>query len=627
MTVDSHVCVDAMLDGAERGLGYFATFVPLFEDWTDGQRPADVDQARLRALYDEQRGLDLGVLAAGRDQLGRQLGIAAQEAENQRAGVGALPDAWRDSAAADRAATALGAHLDRADTDLAAMRDAHATLSTAVDAIHAVMQLKAEYVDALGNVGTVGDAGPKQIAGMIHLARTGRRHPIFPMFGMSEQDATEWLDTVFVPEVTSRVEDFVAQCRDTATALEQIYRNVVEAMQAVDDSAYPGLDDPAAASGDCDCASHPGTMPGVYSPGAGVPTVHGPDSPLGSRSETLPGSGAQAPPGADTTAGTGTATGTGTAMSPMLSASPVLPDTGPEVPTDPATADVRAPETPPQQQPDARGRVVDIGQVLEGLGGAVQVVAGAIVQAAEQVAPVIESVVHDAAQRVGDLLDGHPDTDGLPDPEAPAPVPVDAPAASARFELNGRTLRLEPDSGGSLNLAVADPTGAVTSYALTLDPAGTPVLTRDTAPSCEPEPSAGAVQPPPVAGSPTAPRLDLSAGPEPAAPEPVVPEPAAPEPVVPEPAATELAVPEITAPEPVAPGPVVPEPAATELAVPKLTAPEPVTPEPVAPEPAQPGPVAPTVGATPAPRPQPQRIDPAPGVPDAGAELAEAGPL
>ncbi|CAM2860753.1 hypothetical protein [Skermania piniformis] len=479
--------IDAVLDIGAPGLTYFDRYVPLFEDWTGGRLPGELDVADLRELYDQQRGLDLTLLDAARRQLGQHLGVAADEVDKQRGGLAALPQAVRGSTA-DRAGATLGAHLDRAQRDLAAMHRVQAALTDAIEVIQRAVRVKSDYVAGLDPVGAAGDTGPNQIGGMIYLARTGHRHPIFPMFGMTDADAAEWLDTVFVPEVVGRVASFVEQCETTTALVTEAYQTVAAAMAAVDDSVYPTPD------------ASVGSV--VVEPAGAVPAER---DPIPLRWEpTVPGS---------------TAT------------------TEAELPRGDGAGAVGSVSAVPGPAPAAHG-VVDISRVLGGLGGAVEVAAEAVAKVIEQTAPVICEAVADAARIVGDALDpSAPDSSAAqPSLEATGcPDHMPGPNHTADRVVESAPTGPPPDQTASPAPEVSAPL----ETAVPLETAASPETAVPPEISAPPGPG----RPEPVVPEPVVPEPAACAVPGTVVSEPAGPEPAGPEPAGPEPAAPELSAP------------------------------------------------------------------------------------
>ncbi|MFG1794327.1 hypothetical protein [Nocardia sp. NPDC049149] len=531
-TVPAHAPITEYLDIGSRSLLYFEHFEPRYRR-AFGDLPAGfAGYEQLHQRFYEQNGLNEDKLVAASARLRDVLQEAGTQLDSQRGSAQALPALWQGQAA-DAAIDMLNQQVGRADTDWQAAGTASQALAGAVPALRSAVKIKADVVRHIlenGEAVRIDGKAPEDIDDIISGKTIGftstmgntllkKLWRIFPELAEDDgavtrgylipgtdytrriqQRCRDWLDQVFKPDYTAKVQKFLEACEVTDQGVKNVYTPLIGALNQVSDAAYPR---PAGAPvSDKSIEGTPKTQPTeTNAPGpSGNPTV-----PV-STTPTVP-------------AGTAPTVPAGTA--PTVPAS-----TTPTVPASPTPTTEQTPDTTsatPSKTPSLN-ELASLSEVASQLSPLAAGLSHAVTQGISSLSDAISSGVEDAVAKLEDVVD--PTKVGEGNPAGPP---------AAEFDIAGKHLKFEM-ADGELKLMLSDAGGQPREFSVRLDEHGMPVFsmnepTDESAPAGDPAQPGDQPQPdrsapsgdkaqsePPSTGQPNAgaPRSDQpgSSGPE-----------------------------------------------------------------------------------------------------------------
>ncbi|MFN3540049.1 MAG: hypothetical protein ACK40J_08285 [Rhodococcus sp. (in: high G+C Gram-positive bacteria)] len=464
--------IDEILDANAEGLLFFERFLPLVGRVPGVEVPQYQDMC---ARYDEQRGLNLGVLGHDADAVGTVSAVLADQLEEQIQLRRVLQLRWHGEAG-DAVQTYLSAEQEKASQFLASIEDSHQTMCAAVDVVRDAVTDKAELVGGL-DIDLVDGKDVDQIDAILLASGIEclpvDRESVFPRLASAFEDLNDgvrsgdlsdefaaevtercgrWIDTEFVPRVQGTCEAVLAACTATDTAVRDCLKLVVDILGSVHEPSFGGLDERSWA----------------LAPGTAAPWT-GPDS-----SSVNPD-----PAGIGSTP---VGSGAGPAVGPAAVGPAVSPPGG--------NALAGSDSVDPAESLVADGRVVDqLGDSLDGL------VDRVVAEIADRVDDALTETIDsgdlqgsgDTAvdSRTGDenTEETSPDVSGDRPPES---VPLPQPGQSwseagderghLEAELDGHRARIALEHDGTVSLELETPGLGTRSFELGIGPLGLPQI-------------------------------------------------------------------------------------------------------------------------------------------------------
>lgn len=288
-SVDGRDCAD-LLDAGKGGLDWLHHAVVRYHDAVGHGllSPLRVDglsfpdSASIDALYYAEQDISTVLLHSKSGDLGRALPVAEALLAGQTAAVRALPDAWRDSQAADAAHAQLHAFTSHAAHQLAAVQALRAQLPSVAVAVHGLVKAKAAFVKGFdcssdGRLWVAGrcmrlpgvrpgdDPVSRIIAGAGHSLggdhsgvdpaargydtirgefpnlpeRPGDSAVTDVMFDTVADVCREWVQQHFGPAVQAAVGEFVNRCAICGHGIESVYATVKQAFDEIQPDRFP----------------------------------------------------------------------------------------------------------------------------------------------------------------------------------------------------------------------------------------------------------------------------------------------------------------------------------------------------------------------------------------------------
>jgi hypothetical protein len=467
---------DTLTWGANAGIQYFVEFYPLYQQMYSGSYKTVQD---LEARYDEQRGMNLVKLSATRDALNAALTEAKTQLETQQNCGVRLQQAWSGGAAAQTAHSMVADQIKLAGNDIEAAQHAADTIGSMIDSTRQAIIDKAALVyhipdfDGANPKFEISERSPADVQMMIDICKarewvSGKQvdsvnswfpdrnilkthdngestytdasdaeNPLSKDMGKTTQVAAQyWMDAVFKPEFEGKLKIFDDACTQADNSINQYYKNVTDAMNAVHDTRYPR---PSDGKGPSNSAS----ISASISASASLSATN-PSSTSASQSGTGTGSGSDS-------SGSGTGTSVSGMSSSLTSTSGISTITSA---FNAVTSGLTGLGTLVQTAESAVSQVSGLGSTFASLSQSVTQGLGSLTT---QIQQGIDGLLgtHNAKSTVSD-------TTGKP---------------VAEFDIAGKQLKLEQGKNGALELVLDDSDGKGKSYTLKLDEHGIPVIT------------------------------------------------------------------------------------------------------------------------------------------------------
>lgn len=271
---------DILTWGADGGIEYFVQFYPLYTQMYTGPYKS---KEELEARYDEQRGMNLTKLAGTRDALAVALKEAQTQLQTQQNCATRLQQVWSGGSASSTAHAMVADQVKYAGADVEAAQKVVDAMSAMITQVHDAVVDKASLVyhipatDGGKPKFEIDHRSPSDIQTMIDICKAQKwvskaqvqaldgwfaDRAIIPYTehgndtwykddpkdenSISENpgkitqiSAQYWMDKIFKPEVDSRLGIFDNACTTTDNTINQSYKLVTDAMNAVHDTRYP----------------------------------------------------------------------------------------------------------------------------------------------------------------------------------------------------------------------------------------------------------------------------------------------------------------------------------------------------------------------------------------------------
>lgn len=271
-----------LLDDCAHGLAFFAEFLPLLRDWRGSGPDFRMD---VLARHDELRGIDFAAFRADADRLAE----GHQELRDCAARLDAESGiAWRSwwGPAAEAANAQVGELIGAGGVLLDELAEFAGAIRPAVDGLERVVREYARFVLEFGRDLRCAGRTREQVRAAIRRARgdlrssdltdagvrevfapaqaveqaerylLGRGGPPVGIAGAREacerlrwnitEEARQWLDTAFVPELLAKFEQFDRQAGSVREAVRTAYGRLVDAAQLSDPFAGAAISAPSA---------------------------------------------------------------------------------------------------------------------------------------------------------------------------------------------------------------------------------------------------------------------------------------------------------------------------------------------------------------------------------------------
>ncbi|MGF6884038.1 hypothetical protein ABIA39_003721 [Nocardia sp. GAS34] len=463
---------DILTWGANAGIQYFIEFYPLYQQMYNGSCKTVQD---LEARYDEQRGMNLVKLSTTRDALNAALTEAKTQLETQQNCGIRLQQAWSGGAAAQTAHSMVADQIKLAGNDIEAAQHAADTIGSMIDSTRQAIIDKAALVyhipdfDGANPKFEISGRSPADVQMMIDICKarewvSGKQvdsvdswfpdrnilkmhdngetawkdasdaeNPLSEDKGRLTQVASQyWLDAVFKPEFESKLKIFDDACTQADNSINQYYKNITDAMNAVHDTRYPRPSD-----------------------GKG-PSNSNSNSASASLSSTNPSSTSASPSGTGTGSGSDSS-GSGTSTSVSGMSTSLTSTSGISTITSAFNA--------------VTSGLTGLGTLVQSAESAVSQVSGlgsTFASLSQSVTQGLGSLTTQIQQGIDGLLGTH---------NAKSTVSDTTGKPVAEFDIAGKQLKLEQGKNGVLELVLDDSDGKGKSYTLKLDEHGIPVIT------------------------------------------------------------------------------------------------------------------------------------------------------
>ncbi|MGF0315189.1 hypothetical protein [Nocardia fluminea] len=432
--------IDRVLNDGAIGLQYFVQLGPHYEKvfGNDG----GLSESTIKALYDEQRGMNVEALAATASGLQKMLDSADLQGERQRTVPGMLTSVWQGEAA-DAAISVVTELATRAAADRASVKAAITAINSASALLLTAVQAKAALVRALladGKNVYVADVKADEIDNIITGKAEGflNRDIYKKLFGgeqesgyssLTMQECDRWLREIFKPDYDAKIAMFRRITDSARVDVNSQYVLIEQALTALDTSAYPAAK-------------------GAPSP---APVDTGDSNKA--KGDTSKGNGDQSGAG-DTSTGGGSTTTAGTQSGDTSSSTGSTKSTtqSTDTSTDGTSTDDSATNTALSTLTSA---VSELGTTLSSaLTGDL---GDTLTSAAESVGTSISDGIEQLTEQASGLLSGEHE---------------------ASFQLGDTTVSIEAGENG-LSLTTTDANGDSQQYRLTLDENGLPVIEQE----------------------------------------------------------------------------------------------------------------------------------------------------
>ncbi|MGW5921404.1 hypothetical protein ACWFPY_20660 [Nocardia fluminea] len=432
--------IDRVLNDGAIGLQYFVQLGPHYEKvfGNDG----GLSESTIKALYDEQRGMNVEALAATASGLQKMLDSADLQGERQRAVPGMLTSAWQGEAA-DAAIGVVTELATRAAADRASVKAAITAINSASALLLTAVQAKAALVRALladGKNVYVADVKADEIDNIITGKAEGflNRDIYKKLFGgeqesgyssLTKQECDRWLREIFKPDYDAKIAMFRRITDSARVDVNSQYVLIEQALTALDTSAYPAAK-------------------GAPSP---APVDTGDSNKA--KGDSSKGNGDQSGAG-DTSTGGGSTTTAGTQSGDTSSSTESTKSTtqSTDTSTDGTSTDDSATNTALSTLTSALSELgTTLSSALTGDLG------DTLTSAAESVGTSINDGIEQLTEQASGLLSGEHE---------------------ASFQLGDTTVSIEAGENG-LSMTTTDANGDSQQYRLTLDENGLPVIEQE----------------------------------------------------------------------------------------------------------------------------------------------------
>ncbi len=273
---------DELLDHGAVGLKFFEVFLPRLQDWTDS---APDHQSEICGRYDELRSIDFTAFREDAERLGKVQQALGEQNDSMDRGYRTAAQTWQGEAA-NAAGAKVGTTVEGGGAIAAEVERFGGAIPPAVDGIQQTVREYATFVVDLGAKLVVGEKEPDQVDDEIRKAK-GDLNPsdlvdvglddIFGGIGshimenpvqaaagaivsgalpglaaitngpevagqIRQQiidDAKQWCDTVFVPEMQTKLSEFDQQTTASQDTVRQAYDQMLQAGEMTDPFAPP----------------------------------------------------------------------------------------------------------------------------------------------------------------------------------------------------------------------------------------------------------------------------------------------------------------------------------------------------------------------------------------------------
>ncbi|MFI6171568.1 hypothetical protein ACIBCN_32655 [Nocardia sp. NPDC051052] len=477
-TVPAHARIKEYLDIGSRSLLYFEYFEPRYHRAFTAPSAGLASYEQLHKRFYEQNGLNEDNLYNASVRLQEVLQKAGVQVDNQRVAAQALPSLWQGQAA-EAAIRMLNQQVGQADADWKTAGTAWRALAGSIAALRTAVKIKADVVLHIlenGEGVKIDGKTPEDVDDIISgtsiawsnitenslLSKLRRLFPELDEDGPSgdlvllvpgtgyqdriKQRCRDWLDKVFQPDYTAKVQKFSTACDLTDQAVKNVYEPLIGALNEVPDTAYPR---PAAAG-----------PPQPKDDGAPTAQPGNPAAPV------VPASTAPAPstPSAPSTPASPSASPS-TPASPSVPASTTAPaSTGiPSAPSTPAT-----PTTPTVPNTSSLEGLPALSQVASQLSPLTSGISHLVESGISSLSGMVSDGVDNAVKMVEGIIDPtqvDKDGDGKPDGKP-----------AAEFDVAGKHLKFEMSPDGQLKLMMSEADGKAQEFSVRLDEHGMPVI-------------------------------------------------------------------------------------------------------------------------------------------------------
>ncbi|QGK71485.1 hypothetical protein GIY23_19980 [Allosaccharopolyspora coralli] len=273
---------DELLDHGAVGLKFFEVFLPRLQDWT-GSAPDH--QGEICRRYDELRGIDFAAFREDAERLGRVQQALVEQNDSMDRGYRTAAQTWQGDAAT-AAGAKVGTTVEGGGTIAADLERFGGAIPPAVDGIQQTVREYATFVVDLGEQLVVGDKEPDRVDDEIRKAKGDLNLSDLDDVGLDDifggigshimenpvkaaagaivsgvlpglaaitngpevagqirqqiiDDAKQWCDTVFVPEMQTKLDEFDQQTTASQDTVKQAYDQMLQAGQTSDPFAPP----------------------------------------------------------------------------------------------------------------------------------------------------------------------------------------------------------------------------------------------------------------------------------------------------------------------------------------------------------------------------------------------------